>query len=201
LNFFLSRNIPQISHSSWSSNGQQFVIDCDDLQAEDVTEDLDVEDMLDTLQEVLELSDDEDGGEARAAAEDFEDTPLPGREVWGSKLAAGDDETAGGGKGKKKGSDDESVGRFRLGDETLNLPDVSEHDSLAYRVESLRVNLEERLGFDTFLKAYRRISEADDDDARLDGDLLDLMGPGKVALASLIQQLLVCENRLNNSKP
>jgi hypothetical protein len=89
-----------------------------------------------------------------------------------------------------------SADKFSLGGQTLNLPNVSNGDSLYYRIESLRVYLETELGEDKFLKAYRCLKDAEDDsqeDEETEKHLNEILA-GKMEYLSLLNQLLFCED-------
>eukprot|EP00761_Pharyngomonas_kirbyi_P012872 gb/GECH01012899.1/.p1 GENE.gb/GECH01012899.1/~~gb/GECH01012899.1/.p1 ORF type:complete len:349 (+),score=98.60 gb/GECH01012899.1/:1-1047(+) len=84
--------------------------------------------------------------------------------------------------------------KFVLDGKTLHLPHVRETDSLCYRIESLRMYLEQALGEDRMLRVYRLVEEgADSDDPRLQADL----PPALVGYLSLVHQLLFCETVFN----
>jgi len=78
----------------------------------------------------------------------------------------------------------------------LALPGVSERDSMAYRLEALRVYLETVLGEDLFIEAYQHVMEetADDEESV---DLKGKMGD-KLKFVPLIYQLIVCEDSFYN---
>jgi NIMA (never in mitosis gene a)-related kinase len=88
----------------------------------------------------------------------------------------------------------EGLDKFMLGGETIKLPNVSDNDSLSYRIESLRLYLEKELGDEIFIKAYKllkNIQEEDDDD-ELSKQLVLILG-SKLNYVSLIHQLIYCE--------
>jgi len=91
-----------------------------------------------------------------------------------------------------------SGGHFVLGGETLVLP-VNPKDSIFARVENLRVFLEEKLGLDKFLEAYRFISNirAEDDDTEIEAKISHLLVGDLACYQHLIQQLIYCEERMN----
>lgn len=83
-----------------------------------------------------------------------------------------------------------------MGDQLPNLPNVKQDDSLYYRIESLRLHLEEQLGEETFIKAYKLLKdlqEQDDDDV-LTEQLVVALGD-KVTHLPLIHQLIYCEDK------
>lgn len=89
-----------------------------------------------------------------------------------------------------------SADKFSIGGQTLKLPNVSNGDSLYYRIESLRVYIETELGEDTFLNAYRCLKEAEnsqEDDDVTEKRLNEIL-EGKMEYLSLLNQLLFCED-------
>eukprot|EP00762_Andalucia_godoyi_P006726 ANDGO_06153.mRNA.1 putative serine/threonine-protein kinase nek3 len=96
--------------------------------------------------------------------------------------------------------------KFRLDGNTLRLPNLSERDSLAARIENLRMYIEKSVGVDAFLESYmtlQNIREGDfDDDEKDDGNRLQqelerILGADNVKVASLINQLIFCEDMMN----
>jgi hypothetical protein len=116
---------------------------------------------------------DEDGFSATAAA-----AALAGPQPAGGASSGGD-----------------PMGKFRLLGATLRLPNVTERDSVAHRIESLRMFLEKMVGDDLFMQVYRLLdgmSEEDDDDAII-ARANAVLGPKKIYL-SLVNQLIYCED-------
>jgi NIMA (never in mitosis gene a)-related kinase len=89
------------------------------------------------------------------------------------------------------------LGNFKLNGKTLRLKNVSEKDSLCYRIEALRAHLGEELGEDVFVRAYRLVDEAkqNDDDAVLEKRMIEILGSkSKQHYVPLIHQLVFCED-------
>lgn len=76
--------------------------------------------------------------------------------------------------------------------QVLTLP-VSERDSLSYRVEALRVYLEQEVGLDAFLRLHRYLNAASagGEDTR---PLEVLVPPRAIEFLPLVHQLIVCED-------
>ncbi|CAG9466562.1 unnamed protein product [Pedinophyceae sp. YPF-701] len=74
-----------------------------------------------------------------------------------------------------------------------------EEESLAARVEALRMFLEEQLGFDRFLRAYRRMENMapDEDEMKALEDLKSVLGEDNLCHLRHIHQLISCEAALN----
>eukprot|EP00698_Gefionella_okellyi_P002449 TRINITY_DN1230_c0_g1_i1.p1 TRINITY_DN1230_c0_g1~~TRINITY_DN1230_c0_g1_i1.p1 ORF type:complete len:754 (+),score=250.80 TRINITY_DN1230_c0_g1_i1:558-2819(+) len=107
-----------------------------------------------------------------------------------------DEEATPEGGGVSKPADAHAAAKFKLLGATLRLDHVTEHDSVAHRVESLRVFLEKMIGDDLFLKAYRildAMTEQDDEDA-LTERVIALLGAQKKVYLPLINQMIVCED-------
>lgn len=81
---------------------------------------------------------------------------------------------------------------------TLRLPGLSDGDTLANRVEALRVYLEGELGTETFLRVYRLMDDlqSGDDDALTEREILLTLGEERMPVLSLVNQLLVCEDSM-----
>mmetsp|Transcript_1219 Transcript_1219/g.1855 ORF Transcript_1219/g.1855 Transcript_1219/m.1855 type:complete len:776 (+) Transcript_1219:712-3039(+) len=92
--------------------------------------------------------------------------------------------------------------KFKLGNQTLKMDNISESDSLCYRIESLRLYLETQLGDEQFYKAYQILNEQDanTDDAVIEKELLNVLGSKNIGFTSLIHQLLFCEDSFNESQ-
>ena len=77
----------------------------------------------------------------------------------------------------------------------MNLPGVTASDSMGYRIEALRVYLENMLGDMPFLMAYKNLqSLSSDDDQQASDDLEGIIGRKKMKFVTLIHQLIVCED-------
>ncbi|KAF5839493.1 kinase-like domain-containing protein [Dunaliella salina] len=89
-------------------------------------------------------------------------------------------------------------GRFMLNGEEVPLP-VNESDSLAMKVEALRMFLEQQLDTMPFLRVYRRLESlsVEDDEEEVSHEFLEALGPEKLPYLQLIHQLIVCEVNLN----
>ncbi|GLC38425.1 hypothetical protein PLESTB_001579500 [Pleodorina starrii] len=117
----------------------------------------------------------------------------------------------GGGEGGAGGDDEEDdiyndekhnaalSGQFMLEGEVVQLPGVREGDSLALKVEALRVFLETNLGTDAFLKVYRMLESLtiEDDEAAVSAKFLDILGAPKLPYLQLVHQLIVCEENMH----
>lgn len=88
--------------------------------------------------------------------------------------------------------------KFVLNGQTLRLPGLTEQDTLPNRVEALRVYLESELGTDTFVKVYRLMNDlqSGDDDALTEREIALALGPERMPVLSLVNQLLVCEDSM-----
>ena len=64
---------------------------------------------------------------------------------------------------------------------------------MTYRIEALRVYLEERLGDITFIAAYKHLVNLSNE-AEVENDLEEILGPKKMKYVTLIHQLIVCED-------
>ena len=84
--------------------------------------------------------------------------------------------------------------KFTLLGQTLQLPNVSTEDSLFYRIESLRIYLENELGMDTFIKTYNLVKglQEQDDEESFNEKLRSLLET-KLNILPLINQLIFCE--------
>ena len=76
--------------------------------------------------------------------------------------------------------------------EGKEIPGISSHDSIGYRIESLRVYLEQQFGEDLFLKVYKMLLEETDKDEATE-EAQKLLGDKHSKYLGLIIQLLVCE--------
>eukprot|EP00798_Chlamydomonas_sp_ICE-L_P001773 gene1773-33191_t len=88
-------------------------------------------------------------------------------------------------------------GKFTLNGETIDLP-VQESDSLALKVEALRMFLEEKLGTHPFLKVYRRLESLtmEDDESEVSKEFLAVLGQDKLPYLQLVHQLIITEERM-----
>ncbi|GFR44775.1 hypothetical protein Agub_g6107 [Astrephomene gubernaculifera] len=91
------------------------------------------------------------------------------------------------------------AGQFMLNGQAVQLPGVREGDSLALKVEALRVFLETHLGTDPFLRVYRRLESlsVDDDEAAVSAEFLAALGQEKLPYLQLVHQLIVCEENMH----
>ncbi|GFH11762.1 protein kinase domain-containing protein [Haematococcus lacustris] len=79
------------------------------------------------------------------------------------------------------------------------LEGVRSNDSLAHKVEALRMFLDQKLGTQAFLKVYRRLESLslEDDESEVSREFLAVLGQDKLPYLQLIHQLIVCEENLN----
>jgi hypothetical protein len=85
-----------------------------------------------------------------------------------------------------------------------------------YRIESLRMFLEEKLGMDTFIKLYHLLNDDNDNNpaaagssggreseennnSEVDEEIARLLTKDQMPLLSLVHQLIFCEDRLYDS--
>ncbi|DBB05985.1 TPA: hypothetical protein ACH3X3_009975 [Trebouxia sp. C0006] len=91
------------------------------------------------------------------------------------------------------------AGKFMLNGEEIDLG-VGPQASMAHRVEALRVLLEQRLGFDTFMKVYRRLESIptshDEEEEKVAAELAELLGPERMPWLQLVYQLIVSEEAM-----
>ncbi|GIL63301.1 hypothetical protein Vafri_17397 [Volvox africanus] len=90
-------------------------------------------------------------------------------------------------------------GQFMLNGQVIQLPGVREGDSLALKVEALRVFLEQNLGTNAFLKVYRMLENlsVEDDEAQVSAAFLAVLGQEKLPYLQLVHQLIVCEENMH----
>ncbi|GIL80611.1 hypothetical protein Vretifemale_9761, partial [Volvox reticuliferus] len=90
-------------------------------------------------------------------------------------------------------------GQFMLNGQVILLPGVREGDSLALKVEALRVFLEQNLGTNAFLKVYRMLESLsfEDDEAQVSAAFLAVLGQEKLPYLQLVHQLIVCEENMH----
>jgi len=100
----------------------------------------------------------------------------------------------------------QSVEKFRdVGGETLRLNHVdTKRDSLAYRIESLRMYLEEKMGPSTFYTLYRLIKKAtasdDIPEEKVEAAIRKLLKEDDFGYVSLVHQLIFCETSFNETQ-
>ncbi|KAK8845020.1 hypothetical protein M9Y10_021196 [Tritrichomonas musculus] len=101
-------------------------------------------------------------------------------------------------------SEDESPaepGIFYFGGKEIKLPSVTDRDSLSYRVEAIRQFIEKGLGLDKFIEIYRFIVVENDEMNEIDANkkIHEILStPDELSYYKLIQQLVVCEETLND---
>ncbi len=105
----------------------------------------------------------------------------------------------GGQPSKKKAADDSDDEIFEEPEDKRvipqflqNIPGVTATDSMGYRIEALRVYLENMLGDQPFLGAYKHLQNLSDEEDN--NELDDILGPKKMKFVTLIHQLIVCED-------
>ena len=74
------------------------------------------------------------------------------------------------------------------------LPGITATDSRSYRIEALRVHLENQLGDGPFVQAYRYMVNHTADDDTPNDELEAILGDKKMKFVPLITQLIVCED-------
>lgn len=97
----------------------------------------------------------------------------------------------------------DTISKFRLDGNTLRLKNVSEADSLMYRIESLKAYLDRELGEDRFLTVYRLLFDQtpdDKDDEDIERQIETILGKEDMGFLSLIHQLIFCETRFNEGQ-
>ncbi|KAG2486399.1 hypothetical protein HYH03_014976 [Edaphochlamys debaryana] len=92
------------------------------------------------------------------------------------------------------------AGQFVLNGQAVALPGVGARDSLALKVEALRVYLETALGTEPFLKVYRRLESLtlEDDEGAVSAEFLAVLGPERLPYLQLVHQLIVCEENMHS---
>lgn len=93
--------------------------------------------------------------------------------------------------------------KFVMGGKTVKFESSpSSRESLCYRIESLRLHLEQQLGLESFIQAYELLQnqQEDDDDDEFNDRLLSILGKARLDYVSLIHQLIVCESDFNESQ-
>tara|TARA_B100001121_G_scaffold241223_1_gene215347 strand:+ start:128 stop:562 length:435 start_codon:yes stop_codon:yes gene_type:complete len=88
-----------------------------------------------------------------------------------------------------------SHGHFNLNGRPLDI----KAETVADRVEGLRVILERELGIEPFLSVYRLMEDIgpQDEGQEVALQIHDLLGDSKVRFVPLIHQLLICEESMN----
>ena len=81
---------------------------------------------------------------------------------------------------------------------TQKLPNVSQGDSLAYRIETLRMYLEDQMGFEEFLKAYQLLKHTaeEEDQPGQQASENSMVDPQLLPYFAIVNQLIVCEENL-----
>eukprot|EP00743_Colponemidia_sp_Colp-15_P002605 GILK01002822.1.p1 GENE.GILK01002822.1~~GILK01002822.1.p1 ORF type:complete len:897 (-),score=171.16 GILK01002822.1:188-2878(-) len=80
--------------------------------------------------------------------------------------------------------------------QTLVLANVSAKDSVGYRIENLRVYLEDQMGMDPFIGAYRYLQDTVNEDGEdIDEALERILGSTNMKFLPLIHQLIYCEDQ------
>ncbi len=67
-----------------------------------------------------------------------------------------------------------------------NLPGVTATDTMGYRIEALRVYLEQKLGDIPFIAAYKHLTNLSNDDDTTNDELEGILGPKKLQYVTLI---------------
>lgn len=78
------------------------------------------------------------------------------------------------------------------------LPGVQATDSQSYRIEALRVYLEENLGETSFIAAYKHYINVSEVTEEIDSEIEGILGKKKMKFVGLIYQLIVCEDTYYN---
>ena len=73
-----------------------------------------------------------------------------------------------------------------------NLPGVQATDSMGYRIEALRVYLENQLGDQAFVAAYQHLTNLNEEDES--NVIENIIGAKKIKFVPLIHHLIVCED-------
>jgi len=80
------------------------------------------------------------------------------------------------------------------------IPGLSEHDSIGYRIEALRVYLENQLGSDPFINSYKMLqNEKGGDEEEIGFMIRKQVGKSKEKFIPLLYQLIVCEDNYYSS--
>ena len=75
---------------------------------------------------------------------------------------------------------------------------MSATDSQSYRIEALRVYLEEHLGETAFIAAYKHYINVSDINDEIESEIESILGSKKMKYYGLIYQLIVCEDTYYN---
>ncbi|GFH30234.1 protein kinase domain-containing protein [Haematococcus lacustris] len=100
-------------------------------------------------------------------------------------IDGGEAAEAGSPDGELSEDDDQTAaalaGRFMLNGVEVPLEGVRSNDSLAHKVEALRMFLDQKLGTQAFLKVYRRLESLslEDDESEVSRDVPIISGPGR----------------------
>ena len=78
------------------------------------------------------------------------------------------------------------------------LPGVTATDSQSYRIEALRVYLEENLGETSFIAAYKHLMNMSEGNEDVEDEIEGILGEHKMKFCPLIYQLIVCEDTYYN---
>jgi hypothetical protein len=68
----------------------------------------------------------------------------------------------------------------------MNLPGVTASDSMCYRIEALKVYLEQQLGDIPFVAAYKHLVHLSADEETTNDELEGILGPKKMKFVMLI---------------
>lgn len=147
---------------------------------------------LNTLDALIHISDDEDTEDEEtndlislvAIAENIFDHPPSSDE--------GEEE-----EDKNEANSKENKSKhFYFGGKELILPMVTDKDSMNYRIEAIRIFIEDGLGIEKFIECYQFMTEQSDNLEEHEADLQlrkILSTPDQLSYYPLIQQLIVCE--------
>jgi len=96
-------------------------------------------------------------------------------------------------------SSETQLGTFIFEGKELKLDSVNNDDSLNYRVEALRIFLEDGLGMDTFIKIYGFLTSDQEISPQETDDRIReiLKSQEQIVYYPLVQQLIVCEESLS----
>ena len=79
-----------------------------------------------------------------------------------------------------------------------NLPGVTATDSQTYRIEALRVYLEDNLGETSFIAAYKHYINVSEFNEDVESEIESILGKKKMKFFTLIYQLIVWEDTYYN---
>jgi hypothetical protein len=97
------------------------------------------------------------------------------------------------GEGYEEPSDQRALQKF-----LQDLPGIQATDSQSYRIEALRVYLEENLGETMFIAAYKHYVNVSEFNEDVEEEIQDILGKEKMKFFTLIYQLIVCEDTYYN---